>query len=115
MRSSPSIVPGSDQEICLVLDDFGHLGQAWRETNIQDTHIETVITDLLEGQYSNPVRVIAFNTSEGWSRDVSEDVARELQQRCAAQMRELPAGLQQFVEHYGGPSELKARSDRQMK
>jgi hypothetical protein len=53
---------------------------------------------LLDGQYSSPVRVIAFNTAEGWSRDVSENVARELRRRCAEQARELPAYLQDFVE-----------------
>jgi hypothetical protein len=53
---------------------------------------------LLDGQYSSPVRVIAFNTAEGWSRDVSENVARELRRRCVKQARELPAYLQDFVE-----------------
>jgi hypothetical protein len=33
---------------------------------------------LLEDQYSNPVRVVAFNTAEDWSRGVSDDVADEL-------------------------------------
>jgi hypothetical protein len=56
--------------------------------------------------------LIAFKSSEGWSRDVSEDVARELKQRCLDQMRDLPAGLQQFVDQYGGPAEMKARSER---
>jgi hypothetical protein len=39
------------------------------------TDLETLITDLLDGQYNNPVRVIGFNAAEGWSRDASEDVA----------------------------------------
>ena len=30
----------------------------------------TVIRDISNGRYSNPVRVVAFNTAEGWSRDV---------------------------------------------
>ena len=102
MRPSPSIIPGIDQDIHLVLDDFGALGCAWRETNVQDTELESVITDLLEGQYSNPIRVISFNTAEGWSRDVSEDVARELQRRCVDQDRELPKFLQEFVDRYVG-------------
>ena len=55
---------------------FGRIGWAWRETDVEDTDYETVINDLLEGQFANPVRVIGFNTAEGWSRDVSEDVAR---------------------------------------
>jgi hypothetical protein len=32
---------------------------------------------MMTGQYRDPVRVVGFNTSEGWSRDVSEDVAWE--------------------------------------
>jgi hypothetical protein len=66
MRRSLSIVPpGGDQEVYLVLDDFGSgLGRAWRETDVEHTDFETVITDLVDGQYNNPVRVIAFNAVE---------------------------------------------------
>jgi len=102
MRPSPSIVPGVDRDVCLVLDDFGRLGLAWRETDVERTDFETVITDLLHGKYSNPVRVVAFNTAEGWSRDVSEDVARELRQRCADQEHELPEFLEGLVERFLG-------------
>jgi len=65
-----------------VVDNFGRHGRAWRETNVEETDLETVITDMLEGQYSDPVRVVGFNTAEGWSRDVSEDVAQEIRYRC---------------------------------
>ncbi len=86
MRKSswtPSIVPsGDDHNIYLVLDDFGRNGRAWREADVEATDLETVIADLLTGQYKNPVRVIAFNTAEGWSQDVSADVAHELRRRC---------------------------------
>jgi hypothetical protein len=101
---SPSIVPpGNDQDVYLVLDEFGgRIGQAWRETDAEAARLETVIADLLDGQYSSPVRVIAFNTAEGWSRDVSENVAHELRRRCAEQARELPAYLQDFVERQQG-------------
>ena len=84
-------------------------GQNWREANIEDTDIETVMTDLTDGKYKNPVRVIAFNRSEGWSRRVSEDIARDLQQRCVDHMLKVPAGLQEFVERYGRPG-LEAKS-----
>src|SRR5690242_19391450 len=100
MRESPSIVPRIDRDTYLVLDDFGPIGCAWRETNVEATALESVVNDLLEGQDSNPVRVIGFNTAEGWSRDVSEDVARELLKRCADQDRELPDFLQEFIELY---------------
>ena len=101
---SPSIVPpGDDRDVYLVRDDFGgRIGQAWREIGVEDTDLETVITELLEGQYSSPVRVIGFNTAEGWSRDVSEDVAHELRRFCAEMGRDLPAFLQEFPERQGG-------------
>ena len=97
MRASRSIVPGIDRDAYLVLDDFG-LGCAWRETNVEDTDLEAVISDLLEGQYRNPVCVIGFNLSEGWVRDVSEEIARKLRERCAYEDRELPDSLHQLVE-----------------
>ena len=70
MRTSPSIVPHrADQDIYLVLDDFGRLGRAWRVIDEQNTDRQTLIGDLVAGQYSHPVRIVAFNTAEGWSRD----------------------------------------------
>ena len=39
----------------LVLDDFGRNGRAWREANVEATDLETVIADLLSGQFKNPV------------------------------------------------------------
>jgi hypothetical protein len=92
MRTSLSIVPhDDDQEIYLVLDDFGgRAGMAWRETDPSDTSVEAVIRDLLDGQYASPVRITAFNTAEGWSRDASEDIAKELRSRCDAEGRDVP-------------------------
>jgi hypothetical protein len=48
------------------------------------------------------VRVVGFNTAEGWSQDVSADVARELRRRCDEQMRDVPFFLQDFVDRYEG-------------
>jgi hypothetical protein len=59
---TPSIVPhGDDQNVYLVVDDFGRNGRAYRETDVETADLETVILDLLEGQYKNPVRVISFD------------------------------------------------------
>ncbi len=44
-----------------------------------------------------PVRVVAFNTAEGWSRDVSEDVAWEVANRAGAQGDKLPTATHDFV------------------
>ena len=100
---TPAIVPNADDKtVCLVADDFGKIGRAWRETDLEATDVETVIQDLLEGQYQNPIRVIAFNTAERWAEDVSEDIARELRRRCDLQLREIPSTLQDFVARYEG-------------
>ena len=101
MRRSPSIVPEAvDQDIYLVLDDFGALGRSWRETDVAEIDRATVIISLLDGQYSNPVRVTAFNTAEGWSRDVSEDVAGEITTRCGMDGFDIPPYLEAFVERH---------------
>jgi hypothetical protein len=100
---TPSIVPdGKDQTVYLVADDFGERGRAWRETDCDTVDFETVIQDLLTGQYNNPIRVIAFNTAERWSEDVSVDVAHELRRRCDLQMRDVPFFLQDFTDRYEG-------------
>ena len=106
MRKSswtPSIVPNSgDQNVYLVLDDLGRSGRIWPETDAETTDLETTITDLLAGQYKDPVRVVGFNTAEGWSQDVSAEVAHEVRRRCDLQMRDVPFFLSDFVDRYEG-------------
>jgi hypothetical protein len=51
---TPSIVSkGHDQNVYLVVDDFGRNGRAYREADVEATDLETVIADLLDGQYKN--------------------------------------------------------------
>jgi hypothetical protein len=109
MRQSgwtPSIVPsGDDQNVYLVVDDLGRFGCVWREADVDHTDLENVIQDLLAGEYYNPIGVFGFNPWEGWSRDVSADVAQELRRRCDLQLRHLPSNIAEFVkrhEAYGG-------------
>ena len=98
---TPSIVPGADDRtVYLVLDDLGERGRAWRETDLRESELEAVITDMLDGGYKSPVRVVGFNTGEGWARDVSEDVADEIRRRCDLQMAEVPANLRDFVQRH---------------
>jgi hypothetical protein len=96
---SPSIVPReANQDTYLVLDDFGgRLGRAWRETDEEDTDRETLIHDLMDDQYGNPARIVAFNTAQGWSRDVTMDIADELRRRFA-EYEEVPASVLEFLE-----------------
>jgi hypothetical protein len=106
MRRSwtPSIVPdGKDQTVYLVLNDFGELGRAYCEASEDRSDLETTISDLISGQYDNPVRVVAFNTAERWSEDVSEDIAREIMRRLGLAGDELPSSLEPFVDQHLGP------------
>jgi hypothetical protein len=99
MRTSPSIAPhGPEQDTYLVLDDFGgRLGCSWRETSTDSVDRETLIRDLVDGQYTHPVRIVAFNTAEGWSRDVTVDIADELRRRYV-EFGEVPESILDFMD-----------------
>jgi hypothetical protein len=99
-NSTRSIALGGGQEYCLVVDDLGRYGRVFREVDIETATFETVVTELLEGQYFNPVQVFSFNPDEGWSRDVSADVAAELRRRCDLQRAETPVGIEDFLERH---------------
>jgi hypothetical protein len=102
---TPSIVPiGDDHNVYLVMDDLGRLGRVWREADDSAAELEAVILDLLAGQYKRPIRVVAFNTAEHWSQDVSADIAHELRRRCDLEDRNLPENIRDFVERHAGNS-----------
>ncbi len=95
----PDHVPcGADQTIYLVVDNFDT--PVCRETAIERPGLEEVITDLLSGQFTDPIRVVAFNTLEHWSDDMSAEIAREIQTRCDIDGNGVPAHLQDFVEQH---------------
>jgi hypothetical protein len=49
----PSILPKSDdQTVYLAVNDFGRNGRAYREADVETADLETVIVDLLDGQYN---------------------------------------------------------------
>jgi len=96
---TPSIVPdGRSQTVYLVVNGFGRLGRL--EAGEDEADLETIITGMLEGQYSNPVDVFAFNAAEEWCRDVSEDVADEIRYRCDRQGIDIPAHLEAFMDRH---------------
>jgi hypothetical protein len=94
---------GTDQTTYLVLDDFGHLGRAYREADPEQADLETVISDLMSGQSNIPVRVVAFNTAERWAEDASEDIAKEIMRRFDLAGDELPSSLEVFMDRHLGP------------
>jgi hypothetical protein len=101
------VPPGGDQTVYLVLNDFGKRGRSYLETDEETADLETVITGMLSGEYSNPARVVGFNTAEGWARDVSEDVAEEIRRRCDLQATEIPPHLEGFMDCHEKRSERR--------
>src|SRR5471030_2508248 len=101
---TPSLVPyGADQTVYLVIDRFAGLSTVYRETEVERTDLETIITDLMSGQFNDPIRVIAFNTLEHWSEDVSEYIAFEIQSRCDTEGTAVPEHIRDFVASFTGP------------
>ena len=102
---TPRTVPyGADQTIYLVVDRFGRHGSVYRETEVEQTDLETIITALMTGQFNDPVRVVAFNTLEHWSDDVSGEIAAEIQIRCDIDGVAVPEHIQDFVASHTGPT-----------
>ena len=58
----------------------------------------------MSGQYSDPVRVVAFNTAGHWAEDVSRNVALEIQRRVDLAGDDLPFSIEAFIEMHAGPS-----------
>jgi hypothetical protein len=99
-RNGRPVPYGADQTLYLVIDRSGRLGAGCRETEVERADLETIIADLFSGQFSDPVRVIAFNTLEHWSRDVSRDIAAEVRSRCDIEGETVPEHIQDFVLSY---------------
>ena len=100
---SPLIVPyGADQTIYLVVDSFSTRDGAYREIEFERSDFDTVVSDLLSGEFNAPVRVITFNTLEYWTEDISKQVAEEIQSCCDAEAAPVPDHLLDFVANHTG-------------
>jgi hypothetical protein len=88
--------------VYLVLDEIGTLGRCYRETDEDAADKGTLVRNLLTGQYSNPVQVVAFNIAEGWCRDASREVAQEVVELARLEFERLPTETQKFVERHLG-------------
>ena len=99
------IIPfGADETVYLVLESFGANGPVYRETEVEESDLETIIGDLISGQFDNPLRVIAFNTLEHWADDVSANIAAEIQTRCDIEGLPIPAHVSDFVQTHNRPT-----------
>lgn len=86
--------------VYIVLEDFGRLGRAYRETDEADTDCHSLIEDILTGQYEHIIRIVAFNTDEGWSCNVTEDIASAVKEVAQREGRELRDGARELVARF---------------
>ena len=91
----------SDDTIYLVLQDFGKFGRAYRETDPSQADRQTVLANLLSGEYERAVRIVAFDTTRGWSGDVTAEFAGEV--LTNADQVDLSPATREFVERFGRP------------
>lgn len=92
----PGEVPfGADQTIYLIIDRL-----ADRDIEIERADLEVVIDDLMAGVVNDPRRVVAFNTLEHWSDDISVQIAAEIQSRCDIVGEPIPEHISDFVESH---------------
>ena len=82
----------------IVLNVFGSLGRAYVETDEANADEATIVENILGGQYSCPLRVVAFNIAEGWAEDVTEDYRHCRVSRARSQHRLIGKVVQGFVE-----------------
>jgi hypothetical protein len=92
--------PDNDTDVYIVVEDFGANGRSFLETDVAEADLDTIIRNMISGEYRNPLRVVAFNTAEGWSRDVSEDVANEVIDRAYDADTTLSLGAKRFVDRH---------------
>jgi hypothetical protein len=95
--SAPSIVPS---ETFYIVRDEAPNGDVLREMDVRRSHFDDVLSDMVAARYRKPVAVYAFNPEEGWSRDVSEEFARELQSLIDVAQGELVGDLNASIEEF---------------
>ncbi len=100
--STPPTVPfGADQTVYIVFDRLGR-GTGGEEAEFERSDVEEIVSDLMAGKFNDPVRIIAFNTLEHWSDDISKEVAEEIQTRCDIAAIPVPEHVRDFIEmHFG--------------
>ncbi|MBR1171538.1 hypothetical protein ACNJYD_04465 [Bradyrhizobium sp. DASA03005] len=96
----------ADRIVYLIFDNIaGRPGRAGRKTEVERTDIETVISNLIAGRFNDPVRIVAFDPLGHWSKDVSRELAEEIQTRCDIDTTPVPEHIRDFVRsHWAAPA-----------
>jgi hypothetical protein len=78
---------------------------AYVETAPAEADRKTIIRNFPSG--SNALRVVAFNAAEGWSRDVSEDIAGEVLERAFGADDNLSEDTKRFIDRHVTPGQKR--------
>jgi hypothetical protein len=101
------VVPyGADQTVYVIVDKCGHTDG---EREVERADIETVVNEFMAGAFVDPIRVVAFNTLEHWSQDLSADVAEEIQMRCDIEGMPVPEHVRDFFDRHSHAIVLRRR------
>ena len=96
MPSHATLVPASDATLHFVLCDFGKLGKVYVETDPSEADRAAIVAGMVGGQYSRPQKVIAVQPDGTW-RDVSFEIAAEVDRTAEREGHTLTEGTQAFV------------------
>jgi hypothetical protein len=101
MSSRPTLVPAFDATLHFVLCDFGKLGKAYVETDPNEADRAAIVAGMVSGQYGSPLKVIAVQPDGTW-RDISIEIAAEVDRTAEREGRTLNEGTQAFVMAHPG-------------
>jgi hypothetical protein len=74
---SPGL-PKHGDAVCLVLGVLGKFGEADGETGPRQADRQTILANLLSGRCERPLSIVASKSAEGWTRDVTAEIAQEV-------------------------------------
>jgi hypothetical protein len=100
-------LPDNDTDVYIVIEDFGASGRSYLETDLAHADRDTTVRNFISGQYEDALRVVSFNIAEGWSRDVSEDIADEIIDRAYDADETLTEGTKRFIDRHVTPGEKR--------
>ncbi|WFU42171.1 hypothetical protein QA640_06745 [Bradyrhizobium sp. CB82] len=94
--------------VYLIVDNvLGRPGRARRKLEVERTDLETIIANLVGGHFNDPVRIVAFDPKARWSKNISRELAEEIQMRCDIDAMPVPEHIQDFVRsHRAAPASI---------
>src|SRR6185437_40814 len=98
-RRSTEVITSAREIVIALLLGLPLGPAALASVNQGGPHRRNTVRDLLEGLYVCPTRIVAFNIGEGWCRDATIDIARELGDICV-NMDQVPECVADLIAEY---------------